>query len=76
MLPTIREHPSSGVMQRSNSAFRRAAELVVNGYIGEVSEVRVGLGTFHLRNWINRRLCRKGFDYDRWLGRLLLSPIR
>ena len=35
-----------GSMQRSNSAFRKAAELVRNGYIGKVKEVLVGLGNF------------------------------
>ena len=63
-----------GSMQRSNSAFRRAAELVVNGYIGEVSEVRVGLGTFPPPELDQPQAVPEGFDYDRWLGPAPFEP--
>jgi predicted dehydrogenase len=63
-----------GSMQRSNSAFRKAAELVRNGYIGEVKEVLVGLGGFPQPELRAEEPIPEGFDYDRWLGPAPYEP--
>jgi predicted dehydrogenase len=60
----------TGSQQRSADNFRKACELVRNGYIGEVKTVHVGIPG-------NNRTCEptwepmpvpEGFDYDFWLG--------
>ncbi len=60
----------TGSQQRSGVQFRRACELVRNGYIGEVKMVKVGLP--HGNNIRPGNTAPapvpKGFDYDMWLG--------
>jgi predicted dehydrogenase len=60
----------TGSQQRSGSEFRKACELVVNGRIGKLHTMRVGISG-------NNRTCEstwtpepvpEGFDYDLWLG--------
>jgi len=60
----------TGSQQRSGSEFRKACELVVNGRIGKLHTMRVGISG-------NNRKCEptwtpepvpEGFDYDMWLG--------
>jgi predicted dehydrogenase len=60
----------TGSQQRSGSEFRKACELVVNGRIGHLHTMRVGISG-------NNRTCEptwtpepvpEGFDYDMWLG--------
>jgi len=60
----------TGSQQRSGSEFRTACELVVNGRIGKLHTMRVGISG-------NNRTCEptwtpepvpEGFDYDLWLG--------
>jgi len=60
----------TGSQQRSGSEFRKACELVVNGRIGKLQTMRVGISG-------NNRTCEptwtpepvpEGFDYDLWLG--------
>ena len=63
-----------GSMQRSNSAFRKAAELVRNGYIGKIKEVMVGLGSFPQPELRAEEPIPEGFDYDRWLGPAPYEP--
>jgi len=57
-----------GSQQRSNWAFRRASELVRNGYIGKVHTVYTRLGRFPAPQTFNAQPIPEGFDYDRWLG--------
>jgi predicted dehydrogenase len=66
----------TGSQQRSSDNFRRACELVRNGYIGDVKTVLVGLPG-------NNRTCEptwepqpvpEGFDYDFWLGPAEWAP--
>jgi predicted dehydrogenase len=66
----------TGSQQRSSDDFRRACELVRNGYIGDVKTVTVGLPG-------NNRTCEptwepqpvpEGFDYDFWLGPAEWAP--
>ncbi len=66
----------TGSQQRSSDNFRKACELVRNGYIGDVKTVIVGLPG-------NNRTCEptwqpqpvpEGFDYDFWLGPAEWAP--
>ena len=58
-----------GSMQRSNSAFRKAAEMVRNGWIGNVKEVYCHLGgTFPPPYLRQPEPIPEGFNYDKWLG--------
>ena len=60
----------TGSQQRSETKFRRGCELVRNGYIGKIKEVRVGLPGV---NWTKDPLVPDSepppeLDYDFWLG--------
>lgn len=57
-----------GSMQRSNSAFRKAGEIVRNGWIGQIKEVYVGLGSFAPAVLGAPEPIPAGFNYDKWLG--------
>lgn len=57
-----------GSQQRSESAFRRAAEIVRNGWIGEVQEVYARLGSFEPPTALEEQPVPEYLDYDRWLG--------
>ncbi|MEJ2701990.1 MAG: Gfo/Idh/MocA family oxidoreductase [Sedimentisphaerales bacterium] len=66
----------TGSQQRSSSEFHKACELVVNGRIGHLHTMRVGIAN-------NNRTCEPtwtpepvpdGFDYDFWLGSAPWAP--
>lgn len=57
-----------GSQQRSERAFRRACELVRNGYIGKVHTIYASLGQFAPPRALPEEPIPEGFDYDRWLG--------
>ena len=57
-----------GSQQRSETAFRKGAELVRNGYIGKVHTVIAKLGNFPPATQFKEEPIPEGFDYDRWLG--------
>ncbi len=57
-----------GSQQRSESAFRKAAEIVRNGWIGQVREVYCGLGEFPAASVYPEQPIPEGFNYDKWLG--------
>jgi predicted dehydrogenase len=57
-----------GSQQRSESAFRRAAEIVRNGWIGEIQEVYARLGSFPPPTSLEEQPIPNYLDYDRWLG--------
>ena len=58
----------TGSQQRSEHAFRRAAEIVRNGWIGEIKTVKARLGHFPQWQPLAEEPVPEGFDYDRWLG--------
>ena len=57
-----------GSQQRSESAFRKACEIVRNGWIGKVHTIYTGLGEFPPPATLPEQPIPEGFDYDRWLG--------
>jgi predicted dehydrogenase len=57
-----------GSQQRSERAFRKAAEIVRNGWIGKVHTIYAKLGEFAPAQTLPGQPIPEGFDYDRWLG--------
>ncbi len=57
-----------GSQQRSERAFRRACEIVRNGWIGKVHKIYAKLGEFPPPASLPEQPVPEGFDYDRWLG--------
>ncbi len=58
-----------GTQQRSEWAFRRAAELVFNGYIGNIKRIDTQIGVFPLPpENLPEEPIPDGFDYETWLG--------
>ncbi|PAW68274.1 MAG: hypothetical protein B9S34_02935 [Opitutia bacterium Tous-C1TDCM] len=58
----------TGTQQRSNKSFRKAAEIVRNGWIGDIKLIRTRLGEFPAAAALPEEPVPAGFDYDRWLG--------
>ena len=58
----------SGMQQRSNASFRKAAELVRNGLIGDLTRIRTRLGEFPPALPLPAQPIPPDLDYDRWLG--------
>jgi len=57
-----------GSQQRSERAFRKACEIVRNGWIGKVHTIYAQLGQFAPPATLPEQPIPEGFDYDRWLG--------
>ena len=58
-----------GSMQRSDPAFRKAVEIVRNGWIGEITEIHVDFkGDFAPVSLLAEQPVPADIDYDRWLG--------
>ncbi len=59
----------TGTQQRSESAFRRAATIVRNGWLGEIKLIRTRLGRFPTAPAsLPEQPVPADLDYDRWLG--------
>ena len=58
----------TGSQQRSEEAFRKAAELVRNGYIGDIIEIEARLGDFPPATQLSAEPIPENFNYDKWLG--------
>ena len=63
-----------GSQQRSERVFRKAAEIVRNGWIGEVKEVYAHLGSFKAPVLSPEELIPAGFNYEKWLGPAPYEP--
>ena len=64
-----------GTQQRSEWAFRRAAELVLNGYIGNIKRIDTQIGVFPQPPAnLPEEPIPEGFDYDAWLGQTKYYP--
>jgi predicted dehydrogenase len=57
-----------GSQQRSERAFRKACEIVRNGWIGKVHTIYTHFGDFPAPQTLPEEPIPAGFDYDRWLG--------
>ena len=71
LVATARRHGrvfQTGSQQRSNAAFRRAAEFVRNGFIGDLTRIRTKLGEFPAPPALPVQPIPPDLDYDRWLG--------
>lgn len=70
----------TGSWQRSVPDFRRATELVLNGYIGKVQRVEVGLPSGHADFAGTGNTCPNSdpppeVDYDFWIGPARMEPF-
>jgi len=64
-----------GTQQRSDRNFRHAAELAVNGYLGDITLVKVGApGSARDNGKQKPAQPPDGFDYNTWLGPAPLAP--
>ena len=64
----------TGSMQRSMKEFRAAAEVVRNGFIGEVKSVVTQFGVPGKLCDLPEETAEPGLDWDRWLGPAPLRP--
>ncbi len=58
----------TGNMQRSWASFRKACELVRNGYIGDVKEVNVSVGIAYQQCVLPEEEIPDFIDWNRWIG--------
>ncbi len=58
----------TGSMQRSRETFRKACELVQNGYLGEISKVLVNVGDPAISCDLPTDPTPKYLDWDNWIG--------
>lgn len=59
----------TGTQQRSESAFRRAATIIRNGWIGDIKLIRTRLGKFPAAPQnLPEQPIPEDLNYDRWLG--------
>lgn len=71
MVDAVRKYKrvlQTGSMQRSQYNFRQAAELVRNGYIGEVTEINVSVGEPVKACDLPSMPTPEYLDWDRWIG--------
>jgi len=77
MVNTVRRYGrvfQTGSMQRSDWHFRLGCELVLNGYIGELKHVTVGVGGPPADNPLPAQPVPDYLDWDMWLGPALWRP--
>lgn len=58
----------TGSMQRSWPEFRQTAELVRNGYLGEIKSIKVNVGPPPKAYDLAAESIPEGLDWDKWLG--------
>lgn len=63
-----------GSQQRSERGFRKAAEMVRNGWIGQVKEIYCSIGRFPPPVLGPEEPIPEGFNYDKWLGPAPYEP--
>lgn len=71
MVKATRKHDrvfQTGSMQRSWPEFRQTAELVRNGYLGEIKEIKVSVDGPPKPYDLTAQTVPAGLDWDRWLG--------
>ena len=71
MVNATRKHNrifQTGSMQRSWKEFRQAAELIRNGYIGEIKKIKVNVGPPPKPYDLAAEPIPEGLDWTKWLG--------
>jgi len=71
MVNAARKHKKvfqTGSMQRSWPEFRQTAELIRNGYIGEVKSIKVNVGVPPIAYNLAEEKLPEGLDWGKWLG--------
>lgn len=71
MVNAARKHNrvfQTGSMQRSWPEFRQTAELIRNGYIGEVKSIKVNVGPPPKKYDLSAEPIPEGLDWNLWLG--------
>lgn len=71
MVNATRKHKrvfQTGSMQRSWPEFRQAVELVRNGYIGDIKNIKVSVGGPPVAYNLPEEKLPDGLNWDRWLG--------
>jgi len=63
-----------GNMQRSWRNFRHACELVRNGYIGEIKEVKVSVGPPPIKYNLPAQPLPKTLNWESWIGPAPMNP--
>lgn len=58
----------TGSMQRSRPEFRQTVELIRNGYIGEIKNIKVSIGGGPVPYNLPEETVPAGLDWDLWLG--------
>lgn len=58
----------TGSMQRSNTNFRTACELVRNGYVGDIKEVLVNIGIAGVNCYLLPQATPAALNWDLWVG--------
>ena len=64
----------TGSMQRSSRGFRKACELVRNGYVGEINQVIVSVGDPTVYCDLPEQPTPEDLDWDRWCGPAQVRP--
>jgi predicted dehydrogenase len=78
MVNAARKHKrvfQTGSMQRSWPEFRQAAELVRNGYIGQIKHIKVNVGKPPVKYDLTGEPIPEGLDWNLWLGPNAYSPF-
>ncbi|MDR1408310.1 MAG: Gfo/Idh/MocA family oxidoreductase [Tannerella sp.] len=63
-----------GNMQRSWKNFRHACELVRNGYIGQIREIKVSVGPPPIPYDLQAQPVPSTLDWERWIGPAPMNP--
>ena len=77
MVKAVRKHNrilQTGSMQRSWENFRKACELVRNGYIGDIKNIKVSVGDPAIACDLPAEPVPRGVNFDKWLGPAPLRP--
>lgn len=77
LVNTVRQYNrvfQTGSMQRSSQEFRRACELVRNGYIGDIKHVTVGVGGPPEDKPLEAQPVPDYLDWDMWVGPAMWRP--
>jgi predicted dehydrogenase len=71
MVKAARKHNrvfQTGSMQRSAPEFRQTAELIRNGYLGQIKDIKVSIGGGPLPYDLPKEDLPPGLNWDLWLG--------